>query len=201
MSIHASTLLTRSPGALLSRVSQLSKLYRDHSLLFALSSNTDAADLSHLVDGLTSFSSQAVGCLSAPLPGYDGHGLIACSLAVFDRGRVVPFRSTIPGKEATQVGRWHAFRKKDDVSRDTEGESLTGKVDWEDVWDRNTKGNTLPQELQALRYALYHQCRSRSSVEQIAVQAQLTQSFTSPIARLKVSQTHFLPSQTPPRLV
>ncbi|KAE9392177.1 hypothetical protein BT96DRAFT_1000588 [Gymnopus androsaceus JB14] len=43
------------------------------------------------------------------------------------------FRSTIPGKEKIQVGRWHAFRRKDETKLEHE-ESISlpeGTVDWD----------------------------------------------------------------------
>ncbi|KAF9468745.1 hypothetical protein BDZ94DRAFT_1246177 [Collybia nuda] len=151
MSIHASTVLARSSTAILSHITQLSKLYPDHPLAFSLSPNVQPQDLSKLVKSLTEFSSQSIGCLSAPLPGSTSQNLISCSLAIFDPEQTVLFRSEIAGKASPQVGRWHAFRKKDDPPSQIEGqEELKEGVNWGDVWNRNTADTPLPPELQTL---------------------------------------------------
>jgi hypothetical protein len=165
MSIHAVTVLARSSTAILSHISRLSKLYPDHPLAFALSPNVQSQDLSKLVKGLTEFSSQSIGCLSSPLPGSTSQSLISCSLAIFDPEQSVLFRSEIAGKAAPQVGRWHAFRKKDDVPSQIEGqEELKESVNWGDVWNRNTGDNPLPEQLQSLKFALYY-CKALPLVE------------------------------------
>ncbi|KII96207.1 hypothetical protein PLICRDRAFT_663471 [Plicaturopsis crispa FD-325 SS-3] len=108
------------------------------------------SDLSDVVTRLTSLSdADSIGCLSAPLPGHAFDGSIACSLAVFDGRASRVFRSTIPGRAAPQVGRWHAFRKKDDEPLDTEKEFAMGAT-WEDIWDRSASVDPLPAELQDL---------------------------------------------------
>ena len=73
------------------------------------------------------------------------------SVAVFDSQVVTPFRSTIKGKEPVQVGRWHAFRRRNESSEELQlPEDSTG-IDWESVWARKSV-NTLPPELEALKY-------------------------------------------------
>ena len=72
-----------------------------------------------------------------------------CSVAVFDADAARPFRSTIPGKEPVQVGRWHAFRKREGARVEEMPAESTG-VDWESVWARKTV-HELPAELQDLR--------------------------------------------------
>jgi len=154
MPVYASTVLARSTTALLSYITGLSKRYPDHSLLFALSPNVNPSDLSRLILGLTTFSSQTIGCLSASLPGTGSEGsesLISCSLAVFEKRHSVVFRSTIPGRASPQVGRWHAFRKKDDVLPSGTEDLPENPFDWSDVWGRNTGDNILPPELRKLR--------------------------------------------------
>jgi hypothetical protein len=80
---------------------------------------------------------------------------ICLSLAFFDNADVVPFRSEIAGKAPIQVGRWHAMRNDAELETigDAQGmynqvEKDGGKVDWEDVWSRNVKGNVVPVELE-----------------------------------------------------
>lgn len=157
MALHTSTILARTPAAILAHISRLPASYAAHPLLFTLSAN--APELQTLVSRLTTFSTHTTGCLSAPLGEPDG-GLIACSLAVFDSGEAVQFRSTIEGRAAPQVGRWHAFRERGEAPRGMEGfgegfGNRSGEgVNWEEVWDRSAGGDVLPSELQALRCVL-----------------------------------------------
>ncbi|THH19213.1 hypothetical protein EW146_g1907 [Bondarzewia mesenterica] len=153
MLLHASTILARTPAAILSYLSHLPKDLTSQTLLFSLSTNTPASSLSSLVSSLTTLTShQSIGCLSSPLPALATWGHIACSLAFFDRKTCVPFRSDIRGRTESQVGRWHAMRNKEGAAQEMEVEKhLTGKVDWEDVWSRSVGENDLPLELQSLR--------------------------------------------------
>lgn len=155
--MYTRTLLSRSPSSLLSLLSSLSKSHADHSLLFTLSASSaiPAQDLSTLVNRLTSFSNHTVGCLSAPLLG-PYNSLISCSLAVFDPSEAILFRSTIPGRTVPQVGRWHAFRKKDDDDKALR-KGLDDVFDnWGEVWDRSLGENTLPIELRGLNPSDVH---------------------------------------------
>jgi len=153
MALHTSSILARTPAAILSHISRLSTTYADQSVIFAL--NANVPDLPTLVSRLTKFSSQTLGCLSAPLPGLAYEGFISCSLAIFDKRNTVSFRSTIPGRAAPQVGRWHAFRQRGDKSDDTMPpgmeNGLSESMNWDDVWDRSAGNNALPMELQDLR--------------------------------------------------
>ncbi|KIP03728.1 hypothetical protein PHLGIDRAFT_37276 [Phlebiopsis gigantea 11061_1 CR5-6] len=67
-----------------------------------------------------------------------------CSVAAFDARNATPFRSTIPGKEPTQVGRWHAFRNKGVESPHIELPNDSRGVDWETVWAQPQTGDTTP---------------------------------------------------------
>lgn len=190
MSIHASTVLARSSTAILSHLSRLSKVYPGHPLVFSLSPNVQSQDLSKLVKGLTEFSSQSIGCLSAPLPGSISQTLISCSLAIFDPEQSVLFRSEIAGKASPQVGRWHAFRKKDDVPSQIEGqEELKEDVNWGDVWNRNTGDNPLPSQLQGLESAL-PLCKALPFLNtSLTVPMMLTKLYFSRTAHRKASIT------------
>ena len=153
MILHASTILARSPTAILSHLFKIPKALSKHPLLFTLSSNTPTSSLESLISALTSLSShENIGCISAPLPTSPPSTgeYIACSLAFFDKETCVPFRSDIPGRADTQVGRWHAMRKQGD-SRPTDFESLEDNVNWEDVWSRSVQSDDLPLELKAVR--------------------------------------------------
>ncbi|KAJ7758552.1 hypothetical protein DFH07DRAFT_818510 [Mycena maculata] len=144
--MHFSTVLARSPAGLLSHISQLSKLYRDHVLLFSLSPNVASSDLAQLVQKLTTFAPQTIGCLSAPLPGHDG--LLSCSFAMLRPENCFPFRSQIAGRASPQVGRWHSFRQKGPKNI-TEEDLPSGNFEWGDVWDQSLTNNELPPALQS----------------------------------------------------
>jgi hypothetical protein len=144
------TIVSRRPAEILSVLSSLHKAYRKHTLVFSLSSN--APDLADLVTRLTTFSDQSIGCLSAQLPFTDEQNLTCCSLGFFDSRYVTPFRSTIPGRAAPQVGRWHAFRRRSD-STDVDNRPFEENVNWEDVWNKSVNTEPLPSELQSIRSA------------------------------------------------
>ncbi|KAF9016129.1 hypothetical protein BDZ89DRAFT_962168 [Hymenopellis radicata] len=141
MPIHACTLVSRSASAVLQHIENLAGRFTRHTLLFALSPNVAATELSSIVSNVTALSNNSVGCLAAPTHGPD---LITCSLAFFDADSCIPFRSTIAGTPIPQVGRWHSFRKKDELSDSLEN------VDWEDVWSRRTSTVPLPDQLQGV---------------------------------------------------
>jgi hypothetical protein len=150
MLLRTTTILARTPTLLLSQLSQLSKIYTENTLLFALSTNVEANGLSSLVSHLTSLSADSVGCLSAPLdtPWSPAEDYITCSLAAFDHSTT--FRSTIPGRQAAQVGRLHAFRKHEDVTANHSEILQDGHVDWGKMWSRHMGKTTLPPELDSL---------------------------------------------------
>ena len=94
----------------LSRLSGLPIELNAHPLLFALSTNTPTASLMPLVTALSSLSTfSSIGCLSAPT---HPSAPIVCTLAFFHKGNATPFWSDIPGRPETQVGRWHAMRRR-----------------------------------------------------------------------------------------
>jgi hypothetical protein len=68
----------------------------------------------------------------------------------------VPFRSDIPGRPETQVGRWHAMRKRGDEAEEGQGGEvgLAEDVDWETIWNRSLRGNDVPPALRELRCVL-----------------------------------------------
>ena len=152
MLLRTTTIFARTPALLLSQLSRISKVYTEKTLLFALSANVEADGLSTLVSRLNSISADSIGCLSAPLgtPWAPAGDLIACSLAAFDRSTT--FRSTIPGRQAAQVGRWHAFRKHDseEVSANHNEVIQDERVDWEKMWIRHMGKTALPAELDIL---------------------------------------------------
>jgi hypothetical protein len=71
----------------------------------------------------------------------------------------MPFYSDIPGRPETQVGRWHAMRKRGDEEKALEGSELAlldeENVDWESVWSRSVSGDALPVSLRELRCVFY----------------------------------------------
>ncbi|KAJ3909032.1 hypothetical protein F5879DRAFT_188923 [Lentinula edodes] len=150
MLLHSTTIISRSSASVLSRLQRIKSQYAStpHTFLFALSATTQSSELSSLVDTLMDFSStSSLGCLSAPL----SSGYISCSIALFDPKNAISFRSTIAGQEKTQVGRWHAFRRKDE-RKEEDLTLLEGTVDWDRLWKSNGRGTRkdLPDELTRL---------------------------------------------------
>lgn len=164
MYVAAKSCFARSAPDLLRHLGKLSSTLEleSHTVLFSISPapSCSNATLTDLVTRLTSLPS-SLGCLSAPVGlrvhaktesaaerGLDEYTL--CSVAVFNREDATPFRSTIPGREAPQVGRWHAFRKGKDAKLDDHQLPDAG-VDWESVWAQRESPQALPEELRQLR--------------------------------------------------
>ena len=163
--LYSSTVLARNASSILAHISRLPAELAPHPLLFALSANAPTPSLSPLVSALSALSSAgSVGCLSAPLdqPAAAATATtttdapIACSLAFFRKEQAVLFRSDIPGRPETQVGRWHAMRRRDEREEGGHGGEVDGlageeDVDWETIWSRRLRGNAVPPALRRLR--------------------------------------------------
>ncbi|GJE91814.1 hypothetical protein PsYK624_079650 [Phanerochaete sordida] len=155
MSLSATTFVSRSWEQILRQLTtlpHLSSASSSQTLLFSLSPAPDLPQdaLSALVRILTQ-QPGAIGCLSAPLrPRGAALTPTVCSVAALDGARATPFRSTLPGKEPTQVGRWHAFRKRDDRAPLEPLPQEAQGVDWEAVWAKQAAPPPLPAELRAL---------------------------------------------------
>ncbi|KAJ7855889.1 hypothetical protein B0H14DRAFT_2753736 [Mycena olivaceomarginata] len=146
--MHFSTVLARSPAGLFSHISRLAALSKDQVLLFALSpGSASSSDLAQLVQKLTALAPRTIGCLSGPLPARYG---LSCSFAIFDSNSCFPFRSQIPGRASTQVGRRHSFRQKGPQTDVLDRDVPSGNIDWGAVWDQNLTNNELPTGLQSL---------------------------------------------------
>ena len=150
--LYSTTVLARNASSILAHISRLPAELASHPLLFTLSTNAPAPSLPPLVSALSSFSSSgSVGCLSAPThPG--SPALIACSLAFFRKEHAVPFRSDIPGRPETQVGRWHAMRGMGEERAQGGEVELTEDVEWERIWRPHRGSNVLPSALEGLRF-------------------------------------------------
>ncbi|KAH9829639.1 uncharacterized protein C8Q71DRAFT_717897 [Rhodofomes roseus] len=156
MALHTSTIISRKVSDILTHVSRVHLAFPDHIPLYSLSvsSKVDSSHLQDLVSTVGALSPHSVGCLSAPIPSSNPalQASIACSLSMFPKDHTTAFRSDIPGRSAPQVGRWHAFRKKDQSGVGT-GEVVqeeTENVNWEDVWAKNVDVPLLPSELQGI---------------------------------------------------
>jgi hypothetical protein len=176
MPLHLSTTLARTPCALQRQLIKLIDVYaeRSRTCLFTLSANfpspQDLADTVNILKKFNKKRGHTLGCLSDSFSAVDfsksnhilGHEnysnpILSCSLGIFKSSRVVPFRSIIPGKTQPQVGRWHAFRKKDSTEDEDEYDlnarvgTDNGTVSWEDIWNRSgSKNIPLPEELRSL---------------------------------------------------
>ncbi|KAF8156977.1 hypothetical protein B0H34DRAFT_657786 [Crassisporium funariophilum] len=167
MPLHSSTLLARTPASLQNQIRAIYDTYanKGHTFLFALSANFPASDdLLNTVEQLTQSNTKrnghTLGCLSDPLPSslfQSSHcdPVLSCSIAIFDTALSVPFRSDIPGRTQTQVGRWHSFRKKEDNDKGELEMDEGGNTPWEDIWNRagssaSSSSTPLPEALRSL---------------------------------------------------
>lgn len=153
MATHMSTIVSRKTADILTHISQLrtSLLHRPLLYTISVSQQTDSADLSQLVSSIKSLSSHSVGCLSAAIPSARSawQQYTAVSVASFDEQHATLFRSTIPGRKAVQVGRWHALRQKDEQ---TDTRDYSQNVDWEGALSKSYDSDALPPALQDLPY-------------------------------------------------
>lgn len=137
---------SRSAAGILTGISRLRQKFDKDStvLLFALSSN--APDLSQTVQQLGHLAAQSAGCLSAP----EHPDVVSCSVALLDARKATPFRSDIPGRVPTQVGRWHSPKRMQEETTEPLDDfmALNHEVDWEEVWSKGVSIPPLPQELQ-----------------------------------------------------
>lgn len=179
--IHLSTIFSQSTSGILGQISRLSTKYgkRGHTVLFTLSANFPRSeDLQSVVEQLTGFnqgkgegkpSGNILGCLTDSFAGVSFQqlastgakkqntecaGALSCSIGIFDSAHCIPFRSELTGRTQPQVGRWHAFRKKDETDSDTMGaesrldwermkDSAEGKVNWEHIWNPSSSTTNL----------------------------------------------------------
>ncbi|KAI0078223.1 hypothetical protein K474DRAFT_1660659 [Panus rudis PR-1116 ss-1] len=154
MALYARTIISSSPTTLLQQLSFHVKQFADSPIIYSISPapGLPPKALSKIVSSFTSLH-DAVGCLSAPFvlpsaiqkPSLHSSGVTSCSFVVFDPSRAVTFRSTLPGKETAQVGRWHAGRKASQPPR-------TDVIDPDvssDIWEQlKSRSHELPLELQ-----------------------------------------------------
>ncbi|KAI0750975.1 hypothetical protein C8Q80DRAFT_1154839 [Daedaleopsis nitida] len=151
MALHMSTIVSRKTTDILAHLSQLRATVSHQPLLYTISASqhSDRPDLSRLVSFVKSLSSSSVGCLSAPIPsGRPGwQEYTSVSVATFDEQHATLFRSTIPGRKAAQVGRWHALHQKD---KQPDTRDYSQDIDWESALSRSYESTSLPSELQGL---------------------------------------------------
>lgn len=153
MATHLSTIVSRKPADILAHISRLRPTISKHSLLYAISASqhTDPSELSQLVSSVKGLANDSVGCLTAPIPSErrSWQRYTSVSLAAFDPQHATLFRSTIPGRKASQVGRWHALHQKEAVpdSRD-----YSREINWENALARTYESDSLPPELQGLSW-------------------------------------------------
>lgn len=118
MVLSTSTIISQSTPSILKHIANtLAKSAQSpHALLYVLSpaSSLPESHLSDLVTTLTSVPN-SVGCISAPLPLRSRESATAVSLALFKHPKNTPFRSTIPGRQPTSVGRWHTVGANEDT--------------------------------------------------------------------------------------
>lgn len=143
MPLKLTTILARNPAVLEQQIRTVVEKYVRQNLIcfFALTAN-DSVDWTRYWQLLRSINqSQTVGCLSSSFNGVqtskgDLSSYLGCSIGLFESSEAVCFRSTIAGDQQAQVGRWHSFRKSEEV--DPSPWPLNSHMSWEDVWNRRS---------------------------------------------------------------
>ncbi|KAI0375818.1 hypothetical protein BV20DRAFT_18529 [Pilatotrama ljubarskyi] len=152
MASYMSTVISRKPADIIAHISRLRSSLSSNPLLYTISvsQSTESSDLAKLVDSVKSLSNNSVGCLSAPIPSAhpSWQRYSAVSLASFDQKNATLFRSTIPGRKAAQVGRWHALHKSG--APEPEAPSTSEGMDWDFALSNAYDGSALPAALQNL---------------------------------------------------
>ncbi|EMD39702.1 hypothetical protein CERSUDRAFT_92195 [Gelatoporia subvermispora B] len=151
------TFLSRSAPALISRLNAIrASISSSDPIIWTLTvaPHLEQAQHTELLSSLTSLSNNTVGCLSNVIPTADSarSDLISCSIAAFDAETTTIFRSEISGRQAPQVGRWHAFRNRDAEQADQyvpKDEDFMDP-DWKNILMRGPRQEALPPDLQAI---------------------------------------------------
>ncbi|KLO17320.1 hypothetical protein SCHPADRAFT_173307 [Schizopora paradoxa] len=136
----------------------------NHALMYALSS--DAPDLEDIIGELSRSAPETVGCITSPLPFHPDTTFaspfslptlgeetrrFSCALTLVDRDQCVPFALENKfGEGPVQVGRWHAFRKRDVKDGGLARLLEQNGDDWNDVWKGSSSRDLpeLPEEFQ-----------------------------------------------------
>ena len=165
MTSSATSFLSRSSSAIIKQLRARPKLPESSAVVYTISSN--ATNLDAVVSQLSALSSCTVGCVSAPLPGYESH--VSCSIATFSPKTYVQFHSDITGREKTQVGRWRI--RNDDVESQQRrtvdsamnsgaswpsngGDPSGASTSWDDVWGAYDATTDLPTGLNTTQSVL-----------------------------------------------
>jgi hypothetical protein len=148
------TVFSRSAAEILAHLKSVAQKHHSttDTIIYSIAaspSHIDALEpLLKTVRSITNGSS--IGCLSAPISNN-----LAVSYAIFDETLATPFRSEVKGRVAPQVGKWHAFRRKDERKpRWPESSNLLddpGSLDWQKLWENPSSKNDLPKFLASFR--------------------------------------------------
>lgn len=151
MALHTSTLICRKTTELLIHISRIRPRLSAHPLLYTISvsQHTDPSELMQLVSSVQSLSNNSIGCLSAPIPSalpfWQQHTSV--SLASFEGKHTTLFRSTIPGKKAVQVGRWHAAHANEEPP---DARDYSRDIDWENALADSNESQEVPLALRSV---------------------------------------------------
>lgn len=127
--------------------------HNKHGLFYVLSpsSSLPDSDLADLVATLTSVPN-SVGCLSSSLPIRSREPATALSFAVLQgSSNFTPFRSTIPGRKPTSVGRLHSVKTHQE-ERNPPLEHRSPQTSLEEI--RGIQRYVLPSEIRDLKCVL-----------------------------------------------
>ena len=151
MALYTSTLISRKTPELLAHISQLRSCLSVHPLLYTISvsQHTDPSELTQLVSSVQSLSNNSIGCLSAPIPSARPfwQQRTSVSFASFDDKHTTFFRSTIPGRKAVQVGRWHAAHPQE---RQSDTKDYSQDINWENALTASNENHEVPSALRSV---------------------------------------------------
>jgi len=151
---HATTIIAQSSRQLRSHISDILKQHQhgNATFMFSLSSNIEPEALSSLVTQFRDLPNETLGCISAPIPGYNTLSRPLCaSVAVLPKETTIPFRSTVPGKAPIQVGRWHSTERTKQSQSQNSPLVVPEMTDWNALWSNSSNSDVQIPELQGLR--------------------------------------------------
>ncbi|PVF97624.1 hypothetical protein CPB86DRAFT_759770 [Serendipita vermifera] len=143
MSLRALTILSQSERAILTNL-QSPHLTKSSTTFFALHAPT--SNLESIFDGIAKLpSSNVVGCISERISTKYPFSLSLLSLGDGIRHKV--WRSTIPGREKAQVGRWYS---PEQISANDQRDSQPSHLEWAESSPKTTHMPSLPESLRDL---------------------------------------------------
>jgi hypothetical protein len=140
MSLRAFTILSNSERAILSQLQSLHSL-KPSTTLFALQAPT--SNLEPIFNQIAKLpSSNVIGCLSDRISTKYAYNLSLLSLGEDVKHKA--WRSTIPGREKAQVGRWYSHEQ---ISAENQNDFHPSHLEWAESSPKTRRIPSLPEPL------------------------------------------------------